>query len=131
MAKTIVALLLIVVGLGGLLYGGFTFTREKKVVDLGSVEVTRQEHQRLPLSPVVGGLILVSGVWLLASRPSCLRIPGCGLMPACEYGRRVSSSRASEFWRCERSSIDPTFPKYPRLPVVVCRGYEPRATPEA
>jgi hypothetical protein len=67
MAKNVVALLLIVVGLVGLLYGGLTFTRQKKVVDLGSVEVTRQEHQRLPLSPIVGGLILVSGVWLLVS----------------------------------------------------------------
>ncbi len=67
MAKNVAAILLIVVGLAGLLYGGFTYTREKKVVDLGPVHVTKQEHERLPVSPIVGGLILVSGVWLLAS----------------------------------------------------------------
>ena len=67
MGKNLVAVPLIVLGLVGLLYGGFTYTREKKVVDLGPVEVTKQEHERLPLSPIVGGLILVSGVWLLAS----------------------------------------------------------------
>jgi hypothetical protein len=67
MGKNLIAVLLIVVGLAGLLYGGFSYTREKKVVDLGPVEVTKQEHERLPLSPIVGGLILVSGVWLLAS----------------------------------------------------------------
>ena len=67
MGKNLIAVLLIVVGLAGLLYGGFSYTREKKVVDLGPIEVTKQEHERLPLSPIVGGLILVSGVWLLAS----------------------------------------------------------------
>jgi hypothetical protein len=49
------------------LYGGFTYIHEKKVVDLGPVEVTRQEHERLPISPIVGGLVLLSGVWLLVS----------------------------------------------------------------
>ena len=68
MVKNLIALLLIVVGLVGLLYGGFTYTREKKVVDLGSVEITRQQHEKLPVSPIVGGLILVSGVWLLSYR---------------------------------------------------------------
>jgi hypothetical protein len=67
MGKNFIAVLLIAVGLVGLLYGGFSYTREKKVIDLGPVEVTKQEHERLPLSPIVGGLILVSGVWLLAS----------------------------------------------------------------
>ena len=67
MGKNLVAVALIALGLVGLLYGGFTYTREKKVVDLGSVEVTRQEHERLPISPIVGGLVLISGVWLLVS----------------------------------------------------------------
>jgi hypothetical protein len=67
MGKNLIAVALIVLGLVGLLYGGFTYTREKKVVDLGSVEITRQEHERLPISPIVGGLVLISGVWLLVS----------------------------------------------------------------
>jgi hypothetical protein len=28
------------------------------------------------------------------------------------------------FWRCDLSAIDPRFPKYPRLPVRECSGYE-------
>ena len=67
MGKNLIAVALIVLGLAGLLYGGFTYTREKKLVDLGPVEVTKQEHERLPISPIVGGLILLSGVWLLVS----------------------------------------------------------------
>ena len=67
MGKNLLAVALIVLGLVGVLYGGFTYTREKKVVDLGPVEVTKQEHERLPISPIVGGLVLISGVWLLVS----------------------------------------------------------------
>jgi hypothetical protein len=53
-----------------------------------------------------------------------------GLCAECEYGRVVSSSRASEFWHCDRSLTDASFAKYPRLPVLVCRGYDSRATRE-
>jgi len=67
MARNIIALSLIVVGLLGLLYGGFTYTRDKKVVDIGSVQITRQEHERVPISPIIGVVVLVSGVWLLIS----------------------------------------------------------------
>ena len=66
MVKNLIALLMIVIGLVGLLYGGFTYTRQKTVVDVGSVEITRQQHEKIPVSPIVGGLILVSGVWLLS-----------------------------------------------------------------
>ena len=62
-AKTIVGVVLIVLGLTGLLYGGFSFTRDKKVVDLGPIQVTKQERERFPLPPVVGGLLLVSGAF--------------------------------------------------------------------
>ena len=27
---------------------------------------------------------------------------------------------------CERSKTEPEYPKYPRLPVLECRGYEER-----
>jgi hypothetical protein len=30
---------------------------------------------------------------------------------------------------CELSKSDPGFPKYPRLPVLECRGYEERGAP--
>jgi hypothetical protein len=36
----------------------------------------------------------------------------------------VSTPR-STFWLCRRSFSDPAFPKYPRLPILECRGHEP------
>ena len=58
-------------------------------------------------------------------RGTRLSDPQAGLCADCVHGSRVTSSRGSEFWRCERAAIDPTFPRYPRLPVLECAGCEP------
>jgi hypothetical protein len=39
----------------------------------------------------------------------------------------VESARESVFYLCEYSTIDATFPKYPRLPVVECPAYASRS----
>jgi hypothetical protein len=48
-----------------------------------------------------------------------------GLCADCRFMRRMQSDRGSVFYLCERSATDPRFPKYPRLPVLLCSGYEP------
>ena len=47
-----------------------------------------------------------------------------GLCAECLHARRVVSAKGSVFWRCDRSEWDSRFPKYPRLPVVRCEGFE-------
>ncbi|HUZ86844.1 MAG TPA: hypothetical protein VNF26_07820 [Candidatus Baltobacterales bacterium] len=47
-----------------------------------------------------------------------------GLCVTCRHSRRVPGSR-STFWMCERSLTDRSFPRYPKLPVLRCRGFEP------
>jgi hypothetical protein len=64
-----VGILLIVIGLISLIWGGISWTREKTVIDLGPIEATRQERETVPLPPIVGGLLLAGGVVLLAVRP--------------------------------------------------------------
>ncbi len=49
-----------------------------------------------------------------------------GLCTTCVHDRIVRSRRGSAFHLCRRSIADPSFPRYPRLPVLACRGYEPR-----
>jgi hypothetical protein len=46
-------------------YQGINYTREKNVVDMGPVHVTKETHERIPLPPILGGLALVGGVALL------------------------------------------------------------------
>jgi hypothetical protein len=47
-----------------------------------------------------------------------------GLCLDCRHARRIESARGSVFYLCQRFATDPIFPKYPRLPVIECRGYE-------
>jgi hypothetical protein len=48
-----------------------------------------------------------------------------GLCRDCLHRRLVETARGSRFVLCERSRIDPRFPRYPALPVVGCAGFEP------
>jgi hypothetical protein len=47
-----------------------------------------------------------------------------GLCATCQHMRQRTSDRGSVFYQCQLSASDPGFPKYPRLPVLQCRGYE-------
>jgi len=49
-----------------------------------------------------------------------------GLCVDCHFGQRIQSVRGSVFLLCQRSRIDPAFPKYPQLPVLHCAGYVPK-----
>jgi uncharacterized membrane protein len=62
---TMAGLALIVLGVIALAYQGFTYTTHKKVLDVGPIQATKEEHQTVPLPPVLGGLALVGGIVLL------------------------------------------------------------------
>jgi hypothetical protein len=47
-----------------------------------------------------------------------------GLCADCAHGRRIQSDRGSVFYLCELSASDPSYAKYPRLPVICCNGHE-------
>jgi drug/metabolite transporter (DMT)-like permease len=58
-------ILLIVLGVLALVYQGINYTRQKQVLDVGSIHLTAETHERIPLPPILGGLALVGGVVLL------------------------------------------------------------------
>jgi len=64
-AARIAGVVLIVIGLIGLIWGGISWTEEKTVVDLGPIEARAQERQTIPIPPIVGGIALVAGIVLL------------------------------------------------------------------
>jgi len=49
-----------------------------------------------------------------------------GLCACCKHVRFIRSDRGSVFYLCRRSATDASYSQYPRLPVLVCRGYEAR-----
>jgi len=50
-----------------------------------------------------------------------------GLCATCRHAETITSSRGAEFRLCRLSLSDARFPKYPRIPVVVCDGYSARS----
>jgi uncharacterized membrane protein HdeD (DUF308 family) len=63
--KTIIGIALLILGIIALAYQGFTYTVPKKAVDLGPIQVTRQERHTVPLPPILGALALIGGIAVL------------------------------------------------------------------
>jgi uncharacterized membrane protein len=58
-------ILLIVLGGLALAYQGFNYTHQEKVLDVGPIHATADKHDRVSISPFVGGLVLVGGIALV------------------------------------------------------------------
>jgi uncharacterized membrane protein YidH (DUF202 family) len=63
----LVGLVLIVVGLVALMYGGISYTRREKVLDIGPIEATTETRETIPMSPLLGALALAGGVVLMVA----------------------------------------------------------------
>jgi hypothetical protein len=60
-------IILVVLGALALIYQGFSYTTRKKVLDVGPIQATRQEHHTVSLPPILGALALIGGVVILAA----------------------------------------------------------------
>ena len=56
---------LIVIGIALMIVTGFNFVTEKKVVDLGPLEINKEQNHPIKWSPIIGGIILASGIIIL------------------------------------------------------------------
>ena len=57
------------------------------------------------------------------------KVEHVGLCLSCKHVREVRTDRSAVFYQCQRAATDSAYPKYPRLPVLVCQGYDKKATP--
>ena len=64
-AGTLVGILLILLGIAGLVSGGFSYTHEKKDVDMGPLQISHQQTKTVPIPPILGGLSLLGGLALV------------------------------------------------------------------
>jgi drug/metabolite transporter (DMT)-like permease len=64
----IVGIVLIVLGLVGVGYGGISWTHQKKVVDLGPLQVSHDKTESLPIPPIAGAICLIAGALVLAGQ---------------------------------------------------------------
>lgn len=62
---TLLAIMLIALGVVAFGYQGITYKSQEKVVDLGPLQMTAETTKTLPLPPIVGAIALVGGIVLL------------------------------------------------------------------
>lgn len=48
-----------------------------------------------------------------------------GLCARCEHVHRVENDRGSTFYRCRHADVNPSYRKYPILPVLRCAAFTP------
>jgi hypothetical protein len=63
----IAGIILVIVGLIGLFYGGITYTRSKQTVSVGPISATVRQRETFPISPVVGGIAFIAGIGLIVA----------------------------------------------------------------
>jgi hypothetical protein len=64
---TLIAIILIAIGIVAFGYQGITYTTKENVVDIGPLKVTTEKAKTLPLPPIVGAIALVGGIVLLVA----------------------------------------------------------------
>jgi hypothetical protein len=62
---TILGIVLIVAGVLAFAYGGFSYTRKEKIVDVGPIEATAEKRETVPIPPILGGAAIIGGIALL------------------------------------------------------------------
>ena len=66
MART-VGMILILLGLAGLAFGGITYARHHEKVELGPIDVQTTEKKTVPIPPIAGAVAVVAGLVLVMS----------------------------------------------------------------
>ena len=58
-------IVLVFIGALSLAYQGFNYTRQEKVLDVGPIHASAERHEHVSIPPVLGGLALVGGIFLI------------------------------------------------------------------
>lgn len=63
----IAGIILIILGIIGLVYGGITYTRRRDTVSIGPITATVNQRETVPIPPVAGAIALVAGIGLVVA----------------------------------------------------------------
>jgi hypothetical protein len=62
-----IGIALVVIGALMVIFNGFNYVTEKKVVDIGPIEINKKEDNPVRWSPILGGILIVGGIILVVS----------------------------------------------------------------
>jgi len=63
----IAGIILIILGIIGLVYGGITYTRRRDTVSIGPITATVNQRETVPIPPIAGAIALVAGIGLVVA----------------------------------------------------------------
>ncbi len=61
-------IILIVLGVVGLAWGGFNYKTREKIIDIGPIQATQEKTHSVPVPPIAGALALIGGIFLVVRR---------------------------------------------------------------
>jgi uncharacterized membrane protein HdeD (DUF308 family) len=64
---TLVGIALILLGIVAFTHLGGSSTSGEKIIDIGPIQATADTQKAIPISPVLGGLMLVGGIALVVA----------------------------------------------------------------
>jgi len=62
---SLAGVVLVIAGLAGLILGHISFTTEKKIIDIGPITATTEEHHSVPIPDIAGIAAVVAGAALV------------------------------------------------------------------
>lgn len=62
-----IGIVLIIIGVLMMIYTGFNLVTTKEVVDIGPLQVNKEENHPVQWSPIIGAVLLVGGISLIAT----------------------------------------------------------------
>ncbi len=63
----LIGIVLIAFGVLALVFGGFSYTKREKVLDLGPLQATAETHKTIPIAPIAGIAALLGGIALVVA----------------------------------------------------------------
>jgi len=64
---TISGVILIILGVVLLVYQGFSYTKEKKIIDVGPIQASATTREHVPIPPIIGWVVTAGGIVVLAT----------------------------------------------------------------
>ncbi|HLG33820.1 MAG TPA: hypothetical protein VI757_02985 [Bacteroidia bacterium] len=62
-----IGIVLVVIGVLMMIYTGFNFITTENVVDIGALQINKEENHPVQWSPIIGALLLVGGIVIIAT----------------------------------------------------------------
>ena len=61
----IAGIVLIILGVAALIYGGFTYSSQKTVANFGGMQISTTENHTIPISPILGIVAIAGGAGMI------------------------------------------------------------------